>query len=235
MAYTITQPVLTTKIKDAPGIFLGNWSALEDWTHIQHASLASATSGQHLPGRCAVTMVADTATIAALSTVACALAYDTDTKLLKYCNGATWIEMGGLIPSGTKMLFYQDTAPTGWVLQELDDKLVFITKGSSEGGQTGGGVHSDGTWTISGWGGTTDSYALTIADMPAHTHSYTIVGITYYFCTLAVQNNFSTVVSYATGSAGGGGGHTHNIDAASLTHDGTWRPAALNCIICIKD
>src|SRR5512139_600268 len=55
------------------------------------------------------------------------------------------------IPSGTKMLFYANTAPnSGWtIVTSIDDVLVFQTKGSGAGGQTGGGVHSTGSWTIS--------------------------------------------------------------------------------------
>ncbi len=42
-------------------------------------------------------------------------------------------------PSGTKMLFYQDTAPSGWTIDSsVDDKAVYISKGSSDGGHTGG-------------------------------------------------------------------------------------------------
>jgi len=47
-----------------------------------------------------------------------------------------------LIPSGTKMLFYQDTAPPGWTIQDtLDDMMVFITKGKAAGGSPGGEPH----------------------------------------------------------------------------------------------
>ena len=50
-------------------------------------------------------------------------------------------------PSGTKMLFYQDTAPSGWTLLATNDKLAYITKGSAAGGETGGIAHPTGTWT----------------------------------------------------------------------------------------
>jgi len=46
-----------------------------------------------------------------------------------------------LIPAGTKMLFYQDTAPLGWTLEStLDDKVVMITKGKAQGGSPGGEI-----------------------------------------------------------------------------------------------
>ena len=63
----------------------------------------------------------------------------------------------GSFPAGTTMLFYADTAPLSWtLLNTLDDKLVYVTKGSASGGQTGGTAHSSGTWT-----------------QPSHTHSGT--------------------------------------------------------------
>jgi len=42
-------------------------------------------------------------------------------------------------PSGTKMLFYQDSAPTGWTIdQTVDDHMVRLTKGSVALGLAGG-------------------------------------------------------------------------------------------------
>ena len=45
------------------------------------------------------------------------------------------------IVATTKMLIYANTAPANWTIDAaLDDKLVFVTKGSVAGGQTGGGI-----------------------------------------------------------------------------------------------
>ena len=63
----------------------------------------------------------------------------------------TVADLGGalaIIPSGEIILFYKDTAVTGYTLQDsLDDKVVFVTKGSAAGGEVGGAEHSGGTWT----------------------------------------------------------------------------------------
>jgi hypothetical protein len=73
------------------------------------------------------------------------------------------------IPSGTKMLFYANTAPTGWTIDNtLDDKLIYVTKGSVAGGQSGGGVHSTGTWTQPNHTHTGPSHTHT---GPSHTHT----------------------------------------------------------------
>jgi hypothetical protein len=46
----------------------------------------------------------------------------------------------GPIPSGTKMLFYADSAPTGWTIftTSIDDKALRVVSGSGAGGGTGG-------------------------------------------------------------------------------------------------
>lgn len=52
------------------------------------------------------------------------------------------------IPSGEKILFYKDTAVIGYsLLDTLNDKVVYVTKGSAAGGQAGGIAHSGGTWS----------------------------------------------------------------------------------------
>jgi len=131
-----------------------------------------------------------------------------------------------IIPSGTKMLFYQDTAPTGWTIQNtLDDKLVFITKGSAAGGQVGGAAHTAGSWTISGMA--VGFHVLSVAEMPSHAHNMPGQGLggNAHSITGPVSDADGT-----TGSVGGGQGHAH-----TATHTPGWRPAAYCMIICSKD
>lgn len=86
------------------------------------------------------------------------------------------------LPSGTKMLFYQDAAPTGWTIdQTVDEHMVRLTKGSVAGGQAGG--LSGGTNDFSAQFTTINasSESLSIAQMPGHTHtmnahSHTLLG-----------------------------------------------------------
>ena len=136
--------------------------------------------------------------------------------------------LGGLWTSGLGVPFYADTAPVGWtLLNTLDDKLLYITKGSAAGGQTGGGVHSTGSWTISGL--VVDSHVLTVGEMPTHTHTKLVIGSTgapyqgYYLGSNPIGTGDSS-------TAGGGGGHSH-----TASQNGTWRPQAYTAIICQKD
>jgi hypothetical protein len=231
MTWDTTRPVPLTKIKDGPTVYQENWTALEDWSNVEHSGLDVTTSlsGHHLPGKCGLIMVAPSATIEALTNVACAMAYDTDNHLFKYNTGAAWKSIGGPIPQGVKMVFYQDTAPTGWTIVNLNDKLVFITKGSGAGGETGGGAHSTGGWTITGFDANVGSTTLNATMIPSHTHTAAYLnlrigaGTSYY-------TNYSLVTG-DTGATGGGGGHVHPM----ASHGGTWRPSAYNCIVCSKD
>lgn len=121
--------------------------------------------------------------------------------------------------AATKAIFYQDTAPTTWTIENtLDDKLLFITKGSDAGGETGGGEHSTGTWTQ-------PDHTLTIDEIPEHTHSYTHNNQTYWYRQSAGPD-MGPQVSATSGSAGGGEAHNHGT---------TWRPAAYCAIIATKD
>jgi len=52
------------------------------------------------------------------------------------------------IPSGSIILFEADTAVTGYtLLTDVDDELVYITKGSAAGGEMGGIDRTDSSWT----------------------------------------------------------------------------------------
>jgi hypothetical protein len=139
-----------------------------------------------------------------------------------------------VIPSGTEMLFYQDTAPVGWTINNYDDKLVFVSKGSAAGGETGGGVHSTGTWTQPDHTHTAD----------AHTHQIPIgVSGTNLFWPASPDSGDAFSASYYTTNVTSisitpGKIKTDAASAATMSSDATantWRPAAYVCIICTKN
>lgn len=221
MAWDSANPTTTSKIKDGPAVFIANWDVIEDWSATEHYGLDNATlSGRHKPGLCGVVMVNTTTIIDALTDVPCAIAFDTTLQVFKYNTGAAWTNIGGPIEQGTKMLFYANTAPTGWTLANtLNDKLVFVTKGSAAGGQTGGGAHSTGTWT---WTGHEHAIA-------AHDHGGT-----------GTKTADVEVEAYVEYASYGTAPHAHTITTQTLTlnsnaDDATWRPAAYCFIICTKD
>jgi len=79
------------------------------------------------------------------------------------------------IPSGKTILFEKDTVVTGYtLLTDVDDSLVYITKGSAVNGNTGDATKSASTWTQpnhnhSGFNHR-HSYSSHTHSMPTHNH-----------------------------------------------------------------
>lgn len=162
-------------------------------------------------------------------------------------------------------IFYQDTAPTGWTIKNtLDDKVLFITKGSAAGGQTGGGAHSSGTWTHPNHTHTGPSHTHTGPSHthtgPSHTHdiqdsatshdssqAYSGGGIAILSGRIVLTTaGSSTVYDPSSTTTAGGSGNTSAAGTGATGADGdgatsasatvnTWRPAAYCAIIAEKD
>ena len=121
--------------------------------------------------------------------------------------------------SGTRMIFQQSSAPTGWTI--INDTTV-----QSNGGLriiTSGTVSVGGTadWTSPTHSLIGGSHTLTISQVPAHSHKVAGSegggGIDYGENFSA--NNFGPVSSGRTGQAdtssqGGGGSHTHPVSGS---------------------
>ncbi len=139
-------------------------------------------------------------------------------------------------PSGTRLIFPQASAPTGWTqITTINDRVIRVTNGS--GGGTGG------SWTISGLSGgshthTTAGHTLTISEIPSHTHSIstTLVrraGNANYIGGAYEGSNWTG----NTDATGGGAAHDHGNTGSSTTtvnSDSSWRPAYLDVIVAEK-
>lgn len=55
-------------------------------------------------------------------------------------NGSAWEDVATLIPSGTKMPFYQASPPVGWTAVAVNDKFMRVVTSGGTGGTTGGTV-----------------------------------------------------------------------------------------------
>jgi hypothetical protein len=95
--------------------------------------------------------------------------------------------LAAYIPSGTKVLFYQASAPTGWSqVTTVNDAAIRIVSGTG-GGATGGNTFSStfvsqavtGSVSISTATGTVGGTALSIAQLPAHNHGINDGGHTH--------------------------------------------------------
>lgn len=128
---------------------------------------------------------------------------------------------GSAFAAGTRMLFDQAAAPTGWVRDvTIDDKVVRIV----------GGARADGgSWTVSGL--TAAGHAITIAEMPAHTHAAPNGAAFSTTDPLATQVSGAGPggVAATTDTTGSGNQHTHNVAS-----DATWRPLHRDVIVCQK-
>jgi hypothetical protein len=160
------------------------------------------------------------------------------------------------VPAGSDILFVEDTAQTGYTLvTTLDDAVVYMTKGSAAGGETGGTVKSGGTWSQpvhnhsitaqANHSHTTAGHTLITAEMPNHTHILLSNSMSSQYNTAKPgdRTNNTMDIQYATGSVSGHSGttaaHSHgntgnagNHDHGGSTQDSstlnTWRPYGVN-------
>jgi len=140
-------------------------------------------------------------------------------------------------PSGTKMIFNQASAPSGWtkVTSNVDNKALRVVSGS--GGGTGGSVAfttAFGSKSISATassentGGTVASHTLTENEIPSHNHILRLFkhqcspnlgyaggwqGISWYARSFCGAYQDATVTS-----TGGGAGHTHGFTGGAHNH-----------------
>ena len=157
---------------------------------------------------------------------------------------ATKEDTGGVIPSGTKMLFVTSSAPTGWTLVTTYDDVVPIIQNAAS-------IATGGNWTI---GTSTLQGAST-----SHTHNYNHThGIGNHVH--AINNHTHSDGNYSIDVSGNSGnpnnlpntdnpasGNTSNPNSATTGSttsnvvlsgnavDGNWRPAYLNTVICSKN
>jgi hypothetical protein len=151
------------------------------------------------------------------------------------------------IPPGEIILFESNTSVLGFtLLTDVDDDLVYITRGSAAGGETGGTSKSGSTWTQpnhthtitsqSGHTHTTSDHTLTIDEMPSHTHTDNGRALGDAD---GSPNGHSWDGSHDTGSTGGDQPHNHGDTGSDGSHDhggttngsataNTWRPAGRN-------
>jgi hypothetical protein len=141
----------------------------------------------------------------------------------------TTLENTPPVPSGTKMLFQQTAAPTGWTkVTTHNDKAIRVVSGTASSGGSVGFETAFASQAVAGTisssiSGSIASHTLTVDEIPSHTHSQ---------YTDRVQEGFDNGTSYAgyspsagnhspttwsIGSTGGGQGHTHGVGTLAVT------------------
>ena len=148
-----------------------------------------------------------------------------------------------LVPAGTKMLFGQTAAPTGWTKQTThDNKALRIVSGTKADGGLSQFTSAFSSRTISATvGGTT----IGINEMPAHRHSLGNNALPGYQAFGIDDSNFSfpgaadSGAQYAPtsageawlGSKGGSSSHTHGFTGTSID----MAVAYVDVIVAMKD
>lgn len=114
--------------------------------------------------------------------------------------------------AGTVMLFAQTAAPTGWTKSTThDNKALRVVSGTAG---SGGSVAFTTAFAASLSAGAT---TLSTTQMPSHTHgSVYSSGGTYGLGGPACATGTTTFGS--TGSAGGGGSHTHTMPSFAVQY-----------------
>lgn len=157
---------------------------------------------------------------------------------LRTALAAGFVTDGDMFPSGTKCLFVQTAAPTGWTKDTThNDKALRIVSGTaSSGGSLAFTSAFSATRSLSGTVGNT---TLSASQIPAHSHDMTVK----YFDVPTDAGSLSCMVIPAeasfTGTAdettsnntGGGSSHTHSLTMTDLALNVQY----VDATICTKD
>jgi len=126
-------------------------------------------------------------------------------------------------PSGTKMVFFQASAPTGWT-QDTANNDAMLRVVSGTGGGTGG-THGASLGVPAS---TTGGHSLTSAENGPHTHIYDH----------SISNSYSGTVALGQIAGLGGAGGTTTSSGSGTAHTHTlvsWVPKTLAMIMCAKN
>lgn len=129
------------------------------------------------------------------------------------------------IPSGTVMLFFQATAPTGWTKStSANDAALRVVSGS-----TGGTITSGSAFSSTFVNGNTGATTLSASQMPSHTHNIAWGSFSGSSGAYPQQpNSFPSINNYTASLdyTGGGGSHSHSLSLGV---------AYVDVIICTKN
>ena len=158
-----------------------------------------------------------------------------DGKFLRANNGADpsfeSVPPGGTtIPSGTKMVFQQTSAPTGFtkITSSIENKALRVTTGTVGSGGSNGFTTAFNS-SISTSGGSVSNHTLSISQIPAHNHSISTRQDPSGQQSVRMSDNPTTTKN--TNNTGGGGSHNHGFTNPSLNLDVQY----IDVIIASKD
>lgn len=229
MTWDKNRPAGTDSIQNSDDFIRENQDCLDDAFNREHTfpGVKASTAGQHTLGACGVLKTDTTTNLGNGTGVVGAISYDTTTDQIMRDTGSALAAITHF-PSGTKLIFYQDTAPIGWTtVANVGDRLLAVEGGSTyiTGGTTAGNYSHTHT-------GPNHYHSVN-----NHSHTGTTAGPS------ALGYGFESVANGAVSKT-----HTHTFTTAasgpgSTAYGGTgatggsanFRPEACVCIICEKD
>lgn len=144
-------------------------------------------------------------------------------QVLTVASGVPSWAAGGGFATGTVLLFYQASAPTGWTqVTTQNNKALRVVSGT--GGGTGGSVTfttAFASQAVSGSVGTSGATTITTSTMPSHTHTF--FNVSSMGGSAGVQQSNGSAQVTTTSSTGSDGSHTHT--------GGTFTGTAINLAV----
>mgnify|MGYP005678605503 CR=1 FL=1 len=143
-------------------------------------------------------------------------------------NGTDWTSAAaaGGFDSGTRMIFAQNAAPTGWTKDTTNFNQHAMRIVTGTGGGTSGTVDFTSAFTsqsvagsvsITGIVGTAGATTLSTAQIPSHTHTYATPVSAFKFASSSAGSSQFQNSSGTTNATGGGGSHDHPFSFTSGT------------------
>jgi hypothetical protein len=170
------------------------------------------------------TLSTDAVTKAYADSVAFTIAPSTAGNVLT-SNGTAWVSQApAAFDAGTRLIFAQTTAPTGWTKDttNYNNHALRVVTGSASTGGTVDFTSAFVSQAVSGTVGTSGATTLSTAQMPSHSHSVNTSG-TNGGCPGSNSGPYGS----STGAEGGGGSHTHS--------GGTFTGTAINLAVKYLD
>jgi hypothetical protein len=121
---------------------------------------------------------------------------------------------GSEFASGTRMVFNQTNAPTGWTKDATRNNYALRLVSGAVG--SGGSVDFTTAFASQGVAGTIGGTALTVGQLPAHTHGFTAALNNISGPTGSGASRPNTVQAGATDSTGSGETHTHSFTGTPI-------------------
>tara|TARA_R100001594_G_scaffold119441_2_gene154883 strand:+ start:180 stop:731 length:552 start_codon:yes stop_codon:yes gene_type:complete len=122
----------------------------------------------------------------------------------------------GIFPSGTKMLFQQTSAPTGWtkVTSSNDVALRVVSGTVGSGGSVAFETAFASQTPSQASGASVSNHTLTISEMPSHNHTFDVDFNTPNNNTVTKLGS-SVGGTVTTSNTGGDGSHNHGMTQAT--------------------